>query len=260
MGAPVQRSLAKTCAPAGSSKTGSSRPFSQTMGSLGRWTSVRLSTRTFSLPRWKPNMSASEDSPSRIRMAPFSTRPFHSTDAGAPVRATKMRARPAGCRWRPTEERISGHAPASSERTLKYGRSAACAGPRGHPARTSVRLTSKRIPEPRAEIVEVRPPRIARVDQVGASQQVKRHVRRLWQPRACNSESRPCLAEIGPVLALVVDGQVGVPGKLATQRLGTKGVSETGLIVNQEIIAETADKDGIQCGVGEQSGRFAAQG
>ena len=49
-------------------------------------------------------------------MAPFSTRPFHSAEAGEPVRATKMRGDPAGCARRPMEERMSGQAPASSER------------------------------------------------------------------------------------------------------------------------------------------------
>ena len=43
----------------GISKTGSSRVFSQTMGSLGRWTSSRLMTGTLSLPGRKPNESAS---------------------------------------------------------------------------------------------------------------------------------------------------------------------------------------------------------
>ncbi len=66
----------------------------------------------------KPNISASDDSPSRINRSPCSTRPFHSADAGAPVRATKMRETPAGCRCRPIDERIAGHAPASSESTV----------------------------------------------------------------------------------------------------------------------------------------------
>ena len=35
MGAPLQRSRAKTCAPAGRSKTGNSSPFSQITGRLG---------------------------------------------------------------------------------------------------------------------------------------------------------------------------------------------------------------------------------
>ena len=80
------------------------------------------------------------------------------------------------------------------------------------------------------------------------------------QPGTGNAQARPGFAEIGPVLALAVEGQVGVPGELAAQRFGAKGVSETGLIVGQEIVAETADKDGIERGVGEPSGRFAAQG
>ena len=48
-------------------------------------------------------MSASEDSPSRIRMAPRSTRAGHSTLADAPVRATKIRDTPAGWRCKPME-------------------------------------------------------------------------------------------------------------------------------------------------------------
>jgi ABC-type nitrate/sulfonate/bicarbonate transport system substrate-binding protein len=50
---------------------------------------------------------------------PFSIRAGHSAEAGAPERATKMRETPAGLRCRPMEERISGHAPASSDSTLK---------------------------------------------------------------------------------------------------------------------------------------------
>src|ERR1019366_10706549 len=144
MGAPVQRSVANTMAPGGMSKTGNSRPCSQTMGSVGRCTSVRLGTRTGSLrERRKPNRSAREDSPSRIRMAPRSTRAGHSTLAAAPVRATKIRDTPAGWRWRPMDERMSGQAPASSERTLKYGREAAAES--GAARRRAQRKARKRI-------------------------------------------------------------------------------------------------------------------
>ena len=59
-----------------------------------------------------------------------------------------------------------------SESTAKDGSSAAM---RSRAARTArgPDLMSKRIPESNAEIVEVGPPRIAGVDQVGAPQQVQ---------------------------------------------------------------------------------------
>ncbi len=52
----------------------------------GRCTSVRLFTFTLSLPRRNPNISASDDSPSRIRMAPPFTRriPFRRSRRAGP--------------------------------------------------------------------------------------------------------------------------------------------------------------------------------
>jgi hypothetical protein len=61
-------------------------------------------------------------------MLPRSTRSGHSVLAEAPARATKTWASPAGFRWNPTDERIAGQAPASSESTEKYGRAAGQTG------------------------------------------------------------------------------------------------------------------------------------
>src|SRR5579871_3893727 len=110
-----------------------------------------LETRTFSLPRRNPNISASDDSPSSTSIAPFSTLAFHSTEAGAPARTTKILARPAACCCRPIEERICGQAPGSSESTAKYGSVAAAAT-----AHAKTQLTSKRIPDPGPHVAEVR--------------------------------------------------------------------------------------------------------
>src|ERR1035437_5073764 len=280
MGMPVQRSRAKTCAPCGISNTGNSSPFSQTMGSVAWCTSVRLCTRTGSFrERRKPNMSARGDSPSRIRTAPRSTRVNHSTLAAAPVRATKIRDTPAGWRWKPMDPRIWGHAPASSESTLKYGRSAARAtqakttkkarirtlpNGRGSDAKsrsaddtlraTSVRewlLPGKRIPESGAKVVEGPAARWV-VDQIRAAQQVERQVHGLRQG---DPQSGPRLHEIRPILAFGVDGDVAVPVELNRAEI----VAGSGLRVGQKIVIETAHVERIQGGLGQPRATLAMQ-
>ena len=68
-----------------------------------RCTSSRLATLTLSLVARKPNDSAVDDSPSRMRYAPLSTRAGHSGEPAEPARSTKMRADAAGCGMNPTD-------------------------------------------------------------------------------------------------------------------------------------------------------------
>ena len=91
--------------PAGKSKNGSSSPFSQTIGSVGRWISVRLFTLTKSFVAAPETEHLGQgrfafENQNRAR----STRPVHSGDAGAAGARDEDRARrqPVGdaARWR----------------------------------------------------------------------------------------------------------------------------------------------------------------
>src|SRR5689334_6559010 len=89
-------------------------------------------------------------------------------------------------------------------------------------AHSSSALTSKRIPDPHTHLVVVGPPRIAVVHRVRAAQKAKREDRR--QPVETKSHAGAAFEVIGPVLALSVGGDVGVP-----QELGMKSGQTLGL-------------------------------
>ena len=88
-------------------------------------------------------------------MAPCSTRAGPLRRSG---RAGASHEDPGGrkpaARWRPIDDRISGQAPASSESTLKDGKSAAGASPAARATSNGLSLTRKRIPDPHANIVK----------------------------------------------------------------------------------------------------------
>src|ERR1035438_3780610 len=109
------------------------------------------------------------------------------------------------------DERTSGHAPASPESTLKYGRAAACAAA----AVSKAKLTSKRIPKPHLEVGESG----ARADQVPTVECVERDICRFGQQRPCQLQARTDFHEIRPCLPLLVESQVGVPVELRPKRL-----------------------------------------
>src|SRR6266545_2684468 len=89
------------------------------MGSVGRWTSVMLPTRTLSTRARNPKVSATDDSPSTIATAPFSTRAGQSAADGPPGRRTNMPASGAGASRNPTLPRICGQAPGDAATTAK---------------------------------------------------------------------------------------------------------------------------------------------
>src|ERR1700742_870238 len=140
--------------------------------------------------------------------APFSTLFFQSADAGVPGGATKISADAAGAGIWPTEERIAGHEPAA-------GPSTANVSPAQNGAKASNRkLFRKRIPDPRAKIVEVGPVRIALVDQVNPVHHPDGDRQRRRRPRRMKPESGPRFEEIRPVLPLHVEGEIGAPERL----------------------------------------------
>src|SRR5260370_41526366 len=122
---------------------------------------------------------------------------------------------------------MSGHAPTSSESTLKYGSSAAPARPAN-----ITKLASNRIPESCANVVKGGAARRV-VDQIRTTQQVERQVHGL---REGNPQSGTGLHEIRPILALGVDGDVAVPMKLHRAEI----VPGAGFRVGQTISVETA--------------------
>src|SRR4051812_31640865 len=113
-------------------------------------------------------MSARDDSPSRMRIAPCSTRCGHSADAGEPVRATKMCAAAADVRCNPIEERMAGHPPGSSLSTENVG-SEARAAAATNKLITSTLPSGEGIPDPQSDVGEIGPPRVEIIHQEGAA-------------------------------------------------------------------------------------------
>src|SRR5262245_23551876 len=148
----------------------------------GRCTSVKERTRTGGRSAGrKPKNRASEESPSKIRIAPFSILSGQSAFPGVPGRATNIRAIDAGLLKKPTDERIAGQAPGLSDSTVKYGMSAAMSG------HANKKLTAKRIPESHSNIVERRCAR-AIVHQLPPAQCTEGQIRR---PAEGNAHSWP---------------------------------------------------------------------
>src|SRR5260370_42458646 len=97
---------------------------------------------------------------------------------------------------------MSGHAPTSSESTLKYGNSAAPARPAN-----ITKLASNRIPESCANVVKGGAARRV-VDQIRTSQHVERQLHGFSEG---NPQSGTVLNEIRPILPLGFDGDVAAP-------------------------------------------------
>ena len=144
--------------------------------------------------------------------APFSTLLFQSADAGVPGGATKISADAAGAGICPTDERIAGHDPAAGPSTANVP--PAQNGATVSAAARQRKLFRKCIPDPCAEIVEVRPVRIAFVDQINSVNEPdgdRQRRRRAWR---METKSRTRFDEIRPVLALHVEGEIAAPERL----------------------------------------------
>src|SRR5690348_17033390 len=250
-GAAVQRSLAKICACFGISKRGRSTDFCQIMGSLGRWTSSTLMTETWSLVGRNPKESAAVDSPSRMRNAPCSTRSMRCAGADAPGRTTRMPAEESACGWRPIEERICRQGPGSGARTEKFVVSGGgpagvtvAAASRAGTSRVLKNLVSKCIPESNAEIVEIGFAQSILRNRISAAEQADGKQERLRHPGPAKADAGAGFDEIGPGLAFVVHGDVGVQEKLPAHA-GDGGRGEPGAILRggEKVVAKAADED-----------------
>src|ERR1019366_7257599 len=112
-------------------------------------------------------------------------------------------------------------------------------------------LPGEGIPASGAEVVKGGAARGA-VDQIFAAQRVEGQVHGLGEGDA---EAGTGLDEIGPILAFGVEGGVAVPVELHR----AESVAGAGLRVEQEILVETADVEGVPGGVGEPGATLAMQ-
>src|SRR5215472_17578425 len=103
------------------------------------------------------------------------------------------------------EARISGQAPAPSESTLKYGKSAAVAAA----AQRNTRLTSERIPHPRAHIFKVRH-WISAMNEISAAHEINCQKHRWRHHCSTEPDSWTRFGEIGPALPPRVQSHVQV--------------------------------------------------
>src|SRR5579884_459250 len=188
---------------------------------------------------------------------------------------------------KPTDDRIRGQAPGSSPSMAKAGEVAAWAAihsdtrhqakvaaglrapilrralePRSSVANDQAgwepaagrgpaphRLASEGIPEAGADIVEIGPARVSGVDQIRAAQAVHRKQKRLRSTGEMESDARSRLDEVRPVLSADVAGQVIIPVALN----GAEAVAGADLRIEQQVVVEPADEDGIAIGFGEEA-------
>src|SRR5208283_5572506 len=120
-------------------------------------------------------------------------------------------------------------------------------------------LTSKRIPDSRAEIVETGRARTFDIEQVHAAQQTGGYVHRRRHPRRAKTRPRPGFHEIGPHLPLGVDGEIHVPEELGAQRRPPHRVAGARLVVHQKVVAEPADENAVVGRVREPAGGFRTE-
>ena len=137
------------------------------------------------------------------------------------------------------DDRIAGHAPASSESTEKYGRLAPETVAAAN-SRHSGSLAGECIPDTQTDVVEVGTARIAVIPQIDAAHHVAGNPHGGRQQLAGESYSRTRFYEIGPILAFGIEGHIAVPVELGPQRRRTAGVSQPRLVIDQEVVIETA--------------------
>src|SRR5271157_4546114 len=94
-------------------------------------------------------------------------------------------------------------------------------------------MTGVGIPESEAKIVEVGAARVAGIGEIGAAQEVERDPHGARQEAGGKADAGAGLDEIGPVLALDVAGDIGVPVELC---VAAESVAQAGLAVDQEIV------------------------
>src|ERR1035438_3917253 len=115
-------------------------------------------------------------------------------------------------------------------------------------ARVSKRLMSGvGIPESEAKVGEVGTARVGGIREIGAAQEVERDPHGAGQEGGGKADAGSGFDEIGPVLALDVAGDVGVPVELC---VAAESVAQAGLAVDQEIV-EAAHKNRIEAGIDE---------
>src|SRR5580692_13082384 len=118
---------------------------------------------------------------------------------------------------------------------------------------------SKRIPHSHPKVVKIGPLRIILIDQIGAAQQVYGEIHGLRHRGGMNADARTRFYEIGPVLPLVVKRQIPVDVELRAKIPRPYGEANARLRVDQRIVTEAADENGVERGIRKEPGRFAAK-
>src|SRR5579863_4382169 len=96
-------------------------------------------------------------------------------------------------------------------------------------------LMSKRIPESRAKVVEVRAGRIA-LDGITAAQIIDRDEKSGWHARQPETSARPRFNEVGPRFSLLIHGHVAIPVQLRLEEPERRRVTEAVLGIKQRVV------------------------